>query len=234
MTKKALTILLTALLFLSAVTLGGTTVFRVSDVAVSVTVVSQEAKTEVTQLKEDLEALYKEKNIFSVQESDMMELMANYPYFRIEEFEKVYPDRIIVTLEEEAEVYAVENADGSYYILGATGTVLAERNVLANRLDKAENVCIKGVSVSGEKGGLLSGDACWQSLFVLCKTMDETLGGIRSNVVSVQVLARSPETFYLITMREGVQIYVGNPFAMTEERQKVPSTNTWHCRMSKE
>jgi hypothetical protein len=50
--------------------------------------------------------------------------------------------------------------------------------------------------------------------------MDETLGGIRSNVQSVEILARAPETFYLIKMREGVKIYVGNPSTLTVEKAK--------------
>lgn len=220
MTKKALTILLTVLLFLSVVALGSSTVFRVDEVAISATVVSQEAKADAEQLKDELTAFYKNESIFSVKQEAMAEIIAKYPYFRVKEFKKAYPDKIVITVEEEGEVYAVENADGSYYILGENGTVLVSRNSSQNRLDNAENVLLKGLSVTGEKGNDLQGDECWNSLFTLCKTMDETLGGIRSNVLSVQVLTRTPQTFYLVTMREGIKIYVGNPFAMTEEKAR--------------
>ena len=51
MHKKLLTIILTALLFFSAVALGSATVFRVDEVAVVATVVSEEATTDVAELQ---------------------------------------------------------------------------------------------------------------------------------------------------------------------------------------
>ena len=66
MRKKVLTILLTVLIFISCVTLGVTTVFRVSDVAVVANVVSEQAKAESESLKQELSELYVEENIFSV------------------------------------------------------------------------------------------------------------------------------------------------------------------------
>jgi hypothetical protein len=44
------------------------------------------------------------------------------------------------------------------------------------------------------------------------------LNGIRTNVVSVEVLRRTPETIFKITMREGVNVYIGTPEAYTEEK----------------
>lgn len=219
MTKKVLTILLTVLLFLSAVVLGGSTVFRVDDIAVKATV-SEESKTNLSQLQGDLKDLYEGKGIFSVKEEDVTSIVAQYPYFRMTEFEKHYPNKIIVTIEEETEVYAVERAEGGYYILGETGMVLEIRDSSINRLDNVENVIIKGVTLSGQKGESLVGDECWASMLLLCQRMNEKLGGIRSNVLSVEVLIRTPEIFYMIEMREGVKIYVGDPSVMTEEKAK--------------
>ena len=92
MTKKALTIFLTVLVFLSAVALGGSTVFRVDEVAISATVVSEQSKTDAVQLKNELTAFYKDESIFSVKQTDMSEIIAQYPYFRVTEFKKSYPD----------------------------------------------------------------------------------------------------------------------------------------------
>ena len=218
MTKKVLTILLTTLLFLSAVTLGCANVFRVDNVAMVATVVSEDSKEGVAQLKEELLSIYKNRSIFSVKQKDVEDILEQYPYFRIAEFKKVYPNEVVVTIEEEAEVYAVEKSDGAYYILGVTGAVLEVRSSWKNRLDNEDNVLIKGLSVEGEKGGLLSGDDCWQTMFLLCETMNECLGGIRSNVLSVEVISRAPETFFVIKMREGVKVYIGAPSVMTVEK----------------
>ena len=220
MTKKVLTILLTALLFLSALTLGCANVFRVGNVAMVATVVSEESKEIVAQLKEEVFSSYKDRSIFSVKQKDVKSILDQYPYFRVVEFKKVYPSEIIITIEEEAEVYAVEKSDGEYYILGETGAILEVRSSSKNRLDKADNVLVKGLTVDGERGGFLKGDDCWETMFLLCKTMHERLGGIRSNVQSVEVLSRSPETFYVIRMREGLNVYVGAPSVMTVEKAK--------------
>lgn len=219
MNKKVLTIILTALMFLSGVVLGIATVFRVNDVSVVATVVSEQAKAEAEAFKKDLLKVYNEENIFSVKNSEMDSVLSEYPYLRVTDFKKSYPNKIVVSISEDAEVYAVETGE-EYYILGGSGSVLGRRASSLNRLDNAENVRLKGLTVTGEKGGELSGDECWPSMLGLCKAMDETLGGIRANVVSVEVLTRTPETFYLITMREGVKVYVHAPSVMTEEKAR--------------
>ncbi len=218
MQKKVLTVFLTVILFLAAVFLGGATVFRVDDVALVATVVSTEAKSEADKLQKEILALYEGESIFSVEESDLSKVLTNYPYLRVEGFEKAYPNKIIVTVLEEAESYAVQRAEGGFYILGASGIVLDIRNSNANRLDKKANVALSGLTVTGKKGEPLTGDDCWASMFALCNAMDEKLGGIRSNVTSVEVLTREPETFYAITMREGLKIYINDPAVMTEQK----------------
>lgn len=218
MYKKVLTIFLTAILFLAAVFLGGATVFRIDDVALVATVVSNQAKADADKLQEEIESLYDGASIFSVDESAVNELLKEYPYLRLTGFEKAYPNKIIVTLLEEAELYAVERAEGGYYVLGKSGIVLDIRNFNQNRLDEEANVVLSGLTLTGKKGETLSGDDCWAAMFALCNAMDEKLGGIRSNVISVEVLSRSPEIFYKVTMREGVKIYFNDPAVMTEEK----------------
>ncbi len=220
MNKKVLTIVLTALMFLSCIALGVATVFRVSDVAVVASVVSEQAKSDAENLKKELASLYVTENIFSVEQSKMQSVLSKYPYLCVTDFKKSYPNKVVVSVSEDADVYAVEDKDGKYYILGREGNVLEYRSSSLNRLDGKENVYLKGVTVSNV-GGLLSGDDCWDSMLTLCKSMDEKLGGIRSNVISVEILSRSPETFYLITMREGVKVYIRNPIALTKEKADI-------------
>ena len=218
MYKKVLTVFLTVVLFLAAVFLGGATVFRVDDVALVATVVSKQAKLETGKLQEEILALYKEESIFSVDETALDNVLKEYPYLRLTGFEKAYPNKIVVTILEEAESYAVQRAEGGFYILGTSGIVLDIRNVNVNRLDQKANVAVNGLTVTGKKGETLTGDDCFASMFALCNALDKKLGGIRNNVVSVEVLARTPETFYTITMREGLKIYVNDPAVMTEQK----------------
>ena len=83
MTKRVLTIFLTALLFLSAIILGCATVFRIDNVTMVATVVSEESKDNVEQFREDLVELYKDKSIFSAKQRDMAGILNNYPYFHL-------------------------------------------------------------------------------------------------------------------------------------------------------
>ncbi len=217
MKKRALTIVLTVLLFLSAVTLGVSAVFRVDTVSVELTVLSEEAKKQSHQLRTDLISAYKKDGMLFADEEKAEEILTKYPHLHIEEFRKSYPNKLIFKIAEDVESYAVE-VNGSYYVLSGKGIILDVRNTATNRLDGGENVVIKGLQVQGVKGGTLSGDSCWDTLFAICRQMDGELNGIRRNVTSVEVLYRTPQTYYAITMREGVRIYVENPSSQTEEK----------------
>ena len=64
--KTFLTVLLTALIFISATVLALTTVYRVSAVTLEISAISEEAKTEAATLEKEIASKYKGKNIFSV------------------------------------------------------------------------------------------------------------------------------------------------------------------------
>lgn len=226
MRVKIVTIILTVLVFLSAVTLGVSAVYRVNEVTVSAATVSKEAKTEAEAFRLRLEEAYAKQSTFFVTREEADWIVEEFPYFRITGFARAYPNRIIVEISEDEEVYAVphgENA-GEYYVLGADGTVLGIRSDYNNRADAtglAKNVLITGLSVSGEKGAKLVGDAVLESLFVFCQKAFDTLGGIRRNVVSIEVqkLGSSAETVMLkLTTFEGVNIYVRNPSVRPAEK----------------
>lgn len=212
--KTFITILLTAMILIAAATLGVTTVYRVSAVTLEVSVVSEEAKSEAESLEARLSARYKKQNIFTVKNGEAKEEFADYPYFRLTGLKKSYPNRLIVTATEDAEVYAAEKSDLSgYYILGADGTLLCERKTPENRTDKKNNVILKGVSVFGDLGNVPEGEDFGTAL-AFCRSLDEPFGGIRSNVVSVSLRAPVSSSEYSvlqIEMREGVKVNVYNP-----------------------
>ena len=135
MRKKLWVILLTALVFLSGSVLGVSTVYRVDEVTVDALVVSKEAEAEAETLKDRLEEAYKKASIFFANDEKAQEVLADFPYFRLTDFEKSYPNRLIFKITEDAEVYALENAAGQeYYILGEDGMLLDIRNTYINPL----------------------------------------------------------------------------------------------------
>ena len=222
MRKKWLVVLLTALIFISVAILGFATVYRVDSVTVNASVVSEAAEAEAQALQTRLTEAYKKEGILFADEEKAQEIIKEFPYFRITAFKKDYPNRLIVSIQEDAEVYAVAQENSpNYYILGEDGTVLGIRETYINRLNGEENVLLKGLVATGEKGKTLSGDECIPSMLALCKGLSEGLEGIRKNVVSVEVYSRSPELIYCITMREGVRIYVGDPETNSAEKAKM-------------
>lgn len=215
--KKLITILLTVILFLSACVLTATTVYRVSAVTLEISVISEEAKTEVETLEKEIAKRYKKENIFFVSEREARVEFEKYPHLRITDFRKSYPNRLIIKGTEDAEVYAVKNGEG-FYILGADGTLLCERNSLVNRSDGQNNLLLDGLTINGEKGKIPT-DEEFSTIFSFCQFMDENLGGIRANValVTLEKPTSRPEDFILVlTTREGVEMVVYNPSENTQ------------------
>ncbi len=219
--KNVLVIVLTAILFLSVVVLGVSTVYRVNTVAVRAPVVSEAAKSEVQELQEKLNAAYDKQSIFSADDELARGIVAQFPYFNITGFEKKYPNRLVVEITEDAEFYACKTENGAYYILNLDGTVLGIREDYKNRSDGADNLLIEGLMATAEKGEALTGDDCLSTLFPFLETVSQKLDGIRRNILSVKVLrpaSSEEETVFKLVTREGVNIYVRNPAALTSQK----------------
>ena len=218
MRRKLLVIFLTTLLFLSAATLGVSTVFRVKSVTIVKSTVSEAAAAEAVAFQKRLEEVYLDDSMLFVDSSEAEEIIKEFPYFRLTGFEKDQPNRIVVSISEDAEVYSVAKMDGKgYYQLGADGSVLGESEMPQNRLDGENNVVFSGFNVSFENG-LLTGDDCYLSIMNFCQELDELFGGIRRNVKEVRVYNRVPTQVFVLQMFESVKMYVSDPFALTKEK----------------
>ena len=214
--KNLLVFILTLLIFISAAILGVSTVYRVSEVTVYAPVVSKEAQAEAKELQSRLFDAYEKDSTLFVDEAKAQEIVAEFPYFHLTSFEKAYPNRIVIEVQEEAEVYAVPTSSAdSYYILSESSTVLGVRTGYENRSDGVKNVLISGLNATGEKGEPLTGDDCLDSLFTVLGQMHERLGGIRRNLQSVEVqrpATDAKQTMFVFTMAEGVKLYIRNPY----------------------
>ncbi len=216
MQKKIWVIILTVLVFLSGSVLGFANVFRVADVTVQVSAISSAAEGEANELRAQLKKAYIKENIFFTDDEAAKQLVEAFPHFHITAFKKDYPNRIVLSVSEDAEVYSVQLGEGKYLILGEDGTVLAERSAPTNRLDGEANVLLSGIVVRGEKGQIADGGESLRTLLTFCNRMAEKLNGIRDNILTVEVSEYAPQ--YRITTREGVKLYVGDPQTLTEKK----------------
>ena len=215
--KRFWVIILTVLLFFAGAFLGFATVFRVNEVVVEVSAISEDAKTEAQDIRARLKKCYEDENIFVINDKGAKSIVADYPHFRIKGFRKDYPNRIVLTVTEDAEVYAVKQAGKEeYLILGADGTILAIRETPLNRLDGNANVVIEGLSVSGKKGEKVHGDNRLNVVLEFCNQLSEKLNGIRNNVLTVKIFDNAPQLH--IYTQEGVKIYVAFPEQFTTQK----------------
>lgn len=223
MKKKIIIIILTVAVFFASCGVGVATVFRVEGVRLDTSRISEESDAEAKELRLKLEEIYLNESIFTVKRSQAEEVMTQFPYFRISSFKRSYPDVLVIEVVEDEEVFAVETAQGSgeYYILGLDGTVLGVRNSVANRFDDERNVILMGkdLTVVGEKGFIISGDDCLESMLNLCKVLSQKLNGLRGNLLSVEILFRPTEgPVFRLEMQEGVEMIFYSPDVMTEEK----------------
>lgn len=232
--KKWLVIILTAILFISASILGVSTVYRVREVTVLAPIVSEEAKTEAAELQEALNEAYYKDGIFSVNSEKAERIVADFPYFRITSFTKDYPNRLVVEVKEDAEVYAVQKGE-EYYILNAQGTLLGIRDNYINRSDDGDNLLVFGanLTVEGEKGETLESDPAIKTLVDFCGRLSDGFlsldaegapRGIRGNILSVEIMrpvVNEKETVFKLTTEEGVCIFVRTPSINTDEKAAV-------------
>lgn len=227
-TKNVLVIVMTVLVFLSSVLLGVSSVYRIDEVFVCANTVSEEAKAEAAELQKILTERYKEQSTFFADDEIASSTVAQFPYFRLTAVEKSYPNRLIVNISEDEEVYAIacDETAQSYYILGGDGTVLGIRNDYHNRSDKtgtAKNILIKGLSVSGQKGQKIEGDERLSYVLAFCQKTSSLLNGIRRNIAEIEVTGASSQQTVTIklTAREGVVLYIRNPSVQTEKKAEI-------------
>lgn len=217
--KTIVTIVLSVLMFLAAGALGVANVFRVDYVTVEASMASEVAEEEAEALQKKLTEAYKGENLLFVSRGIADGVFAEFPYFRITGIRKDFPNRLVIEAAEDAEVYAVASDKGGHAVLSGNGTVLGIREDTKNRVDGGENVLLYGVTATGAQGEF-AGDGALRYMISLCKTVDEVLGGIRSNVVSVTKEGSGNVERFILQMREGVKIYVIKPSALTEEKAR--------------
>ncbi|MBE5747075.1 MAG: hypothetical protein E7352_02730 [Clostridiales bacterium] len=224
MRRKLLIIILTVVLFMGAALLGVSATFRVDAVTLYSSEISAPAKDEAQELLKRLEAVYVNENMFNVKQSDANGVMAEFPYFRITAFKRDYPNRVIISIAEGEEVFAMESADGKdeYYILNGEGTVLGVRADSNNRLDGARNVLLQGYLCTGGKGEKPKGDSAFMPTISICSAISQRLNGLRANVCSVRVDGRANYErigiVIVLKMQEGVEIYVYDVEKFTQEK----------------
>lgn len=216
--KKFWVIFLTFIVFLAGAVLGVANVYRVDDVVVKFDYVSELSEKEAHELTKGLEKAYKGQSTLFVENTEAKKLLKDFPYFRMTSFSTKQPNKVIVKVVEDEEIYAVQKQDGSFYILGANGVVLGERATSDNRSDGGTNVRLTGFSVSGKKGEKLSGQGVETAISFL-NVLSGKFGGVRNNILQAEWQAPATSaTFLTLQTVEGVKLVIENPDVLLTEK----------------
>ncbi len=209
--KKIITIVLSVVLLIAIAVLGVANVYRVDTVTLVPSTISEEAEEEAVQLQERLEKAYAGSNTLFVDDDAAQSVLEDFPYFRITDFRKEFPNRIVIEASEDEEMFAakVEGAE-EYYVLGKDGILLGKRNTPDGR--SGNNILVTGLTLSGEIGKVASGDTLTDAFVQIIRAMTsvEGLGGtLRNNVTRIRLgdIPGLGETMQ-ITWREGVVAYI--------------------------
>ncbi|MBQ8374768.1 MAG: hypothetical protein IJX98_04215 [Clostridia bacterium] len=214
--KKIVTVILTAILFLSAALIGVANVYRVDSVVLNAGTVSSAARAEAEALKKELEEAYAGESSIFAGETVAKEIFEKYPYFRMSGFERAFPNQLVIEATEEEEVFAVAQGE-NYFVLAGDGTVLGVRSDSANRVDGSANILVSGLSASGAEGEKVRGEHTAE-LIEICRVMATSLNGVRSNVKEIKLIPEGTGPRLIFYMREGVKISVKNPSVLTAEK----------------
>ncbi len=217
--QKTLVAVISVVLFLAALLLGANTVFSVSRIEIAYVVSSAQAQKDSLALQRALETEYVGENIFFIRDEEVVAAFDGYPYLSVTGFEKKYPDRLVLSVEEKPEIYAaaVEESGGTvFYMLSEDGEVLRRAQENVNNVDGGENFLLNGLTYAGGTG--FSADENFKRVMDVCARLSARTGGVRTCLSSLTLEVSAVRTDLTIATMEGVSIEVGNPFVLTEEK----------------
>lgn len=218
MKKRLVSIILSAVILVALIVMGIYFIFMINTVSVYYNVLSDMGLQYSVEIQEELESLYKGKNILFISEDEAAAVFDKYPYVSEVSIRKVYPNKIAVYAEENAERFAVANSSGGYDMLDKNGLLLSSREKNENYADSYRNILLEGF---GEYSEALYKSEQFAAVKVMCEYMHETFGGIRANLSEIKYAAPTSNpanAYFQLTMTEGVIIRIFNPLNMTEEK----------------
>ena len=211
-TRVIIVTLVSFLLLVAVVAAGLNAIFTITLVESEFAVCSEAGKRDAEALKAELDGFVGDSTTF-LDLDDVAETVEKYPCFRVESVEKQFPKTLKVKVSERKEFFAVKTGE-NYAVLDEEGIYLYDGEN-TNRLG-GENVVLEGFDIAlGKKGSPVTGEYLDEAL-TMFSVFSELLPGVRANVVSLRLAhsigqSTKENTYFVVTMREGVKIAIANP-----------------------
>ncbi len=215
---KTLIIVISIVLFLAVLLLGANTVFSVAKVDVSYALSTSQAEADAKAVQAKLDEEYLGKNILFVKESEVLSHFSAYPYFSVTKVEKVYPNKLALTVEEKTESYAFVSEEGGktyYYMADVDGTILRKTEENKNNADGGDNFYIEGLTFAN---GKVVENEFFTTAMAVCQKLEDVTGNTRTSLQGMTFDVNVVQTVLTIKTREGVEIQIENPAQRTDEK----------------
>lgn len=142
MKYKKLLVLMTCLLFVTVAIFCFASAFKITDVELNFNVISGSSENVKETCSEYLEQ-YKDKNLVFVKTNTVkQELGALSGYVEVVSVEKVFPNKLSVTIMERPEAFSLKVGD-DYYVLDNVFNVLAKKTDIKNNVYGYDNVLLE-------------------------------------------------------------------------------------------
>ena len=204
------------ILLLLVILAGLNAVYTVTSVRANFCTFSEEGESEARELQEKLDSFVNKSEVF-LDLDDVRETVEQYPYFRVEEVRKNYPDKLELKITERKEAFAYLNKNGKYVILDEQGQLLREEASNVNRAG-GKNILLKSFDFEG--GGEVR---YFEELIKIFTSFQEVLTEARANITSIELFVRGAADYteidYIrVQMREGVFFDILNPNVQPYEK----------------
>lgn len=212
--------LVIAIVFFASVIIGMGVIFSVKNVNVTLKSYSYAAWDEMTE-EDESEALAEIESIKNavltkyggslmpyVNQEELVKIFDD-TFYILEDFEKVYPCTLNLTIKERREVFVVSNTNGTHSTYDSSGTLMREgvgAEEALNNIDKAPNVFINGTTTDEQ----IKDVASIASIFA------ERFTSLRSIVEKIDLQAKQGNM--LFTLRCGISVYVADYAVRTEAK----------------
>lgn len=201
MKNKRLLVILSCLAFVAIVALSLNALFTVAEVQTVFSVSSAQGQTDAEKCEEVFEK-YKGKNLTLFKTSRVQKDVAHLPYLKVESVQKKATNKLIITISERLEVFALSDGD-KIYTFDKYGFVLAQKQENINNADGEANVLIVADTVACSVGKTIefSDSQKQTAVFTAASCFDDF-----RNQVEKMYFSSSVVPYLYVQMRTGATI----------------------------
>ncbi len=213
MKYKKLLIFITSLIFITTLAFSSIFVFKVAEINLT-TIEVNGSSSQINVISSEYAKSYEGKNILFINSKKFKSELENLSgYIKVNKFEKVYPNKINLEIEERVEVFSLKH-NGTYYVFDENLTLLTQKKDNINNVNYLPNIELDLNLSDYNENSFLNGrylELYDEETRKTLNALKETVLERKENIKSIKINVRSDgkiNRFLLITMTEGMEIQI--------------------------